>query len=133
FQAEVGIRDRNVTGVQTCALPIFIAALFPESAYSYFKRTILQHKHAIKQVASIIRGIFGRSTLIALRIGERISQPGINLPVSYQLLMVGKIGFQPIGLNITQIVCKKIVGIHLKVIVIGNLSAVGKYVIYEIG
>src|SRR5438067_6864688 len=26
FQAEDGIRDRNVTGVQTCALPIFHAA-----------------------------------------------------------------------------------------------------------
>src|SRR5699024_5757754 len=25
FQAEDGIRDRNVTGVQTCALPIFSA------------------------------------------------------------------------------------------------------------
>src|SRR5699024_11249800 len=25
FQAEDGIRDRNVTGVQTCALPIYIA------------------------------------------------------------------------------------------------------------
>src|SRR6266513_4323631 len=25
FQAEDGIRDRNVTGVQTCALPIFRA------------------------------------------------------------------------------------------------------------
>src|SRR5699024_4014882 len=25
FQAEDGIRDRNVTGVQTCALPIFLA------------------------------------------------------------------------------------------------------------
>src|SRR5699024_11341101 len=25
FQAEDGIRDRNVTGVQTCALPILIA------------------------------------------------------------------------------------------------------------
>src|SRR5207249_6949617 len=25
FPAEDGIRDRNVTGVQTCALPIFIA------------------------------------------------------------------------------------------------------------
>src|SRR5699024_6222812 len=25
FQAEAGIRDRNVTGVQTCALPIFDA------------------------------------------------------------------------------------------------------------
>src|SRR5699024_12042755 len=24
FQAENGIRDRNVTGVQTCALPIFV-------------------------------------------------------------------------------------------------------------
>src|SRR5699024_11944569 len=28
FQAEDGIRDRNVTGVQTCALPIFIYFLF---------------------------------------------------------------------------------------------------------
>src|SRR5699024_11383489 len=26
FQAEDGIRDRNVTGVQTCALPIWAAA-----------------------------------------------------------------------------------------------------------
>src|SRR5699024_11542701 len=28
FQAEDGIRDRNVTGVQTCALPIFVRLLF---------------------------------------------------------------------------------------------------------
>src|SRR5699024_11069013 len=27
FQAEDGIRDRNVTGVQTCALPIFTTVL----------------------------------------------------------------------------------------------------------
>src|SRR5699024_12131042 len=27
FQAEDGIRDRNVTGVQTCALPISVRAL----------------------------------------------------------------------------------------------------------
>src|SRR5699024_11732311 len=27
FQAEDGIRDRNVTGVQTCALPILMLAL----------------------------------------------------------------------------------------------------------
>src|SRR5699024_11288850 len=26
FQAEDGIRDRNVTGVQTCALPIYVSA-----------------------------------------------------------------------------------------------------------
>src|SRR5207249_8313199 len=28
FQAEDGIRDRNVTGVQTCALPIFNNLVF---------------------------------------------------------------------------------------------------------
>src|SRR5699024_11504945 len=28
FQAEDGIRDRNVTGVQTCALPIYSDRLF---------------------------------------------------------------------------------------------------------
>src|SRR5699024_11326619 len=30
FQAEDGIRDRNVTGVQTCALPICIDEVAPE-------------------------------------------------------------------------------------------------------
>src|SRR5690606_40216778 len=29
FQAEDGIRDFHVTGVQTCALPISVEALFP--------------------------------------------------------------------------------------------------------
>src|SRR5699024_12179792 len=28
FQAEDGIRDRNVTGVQTCALPIYRCSVF---------------------------------------------------------------------------------------------------------
>src|SRR3990167_5778805 len=28
FQAEVGIRDLTVTGVQTCALPIFLAVMW---------------------------------------------------------------------------------------------------------
>src|SRR5207249_6687395 len=30
FQAEDGIRDRNVTGVQTCALPIWTAFELPQ-------------------------------------------------------------------------------------------------------
>src|SRR5699024_11925667 len=30
FQAEDGIRDRNVTGVQTCALPISVPFLVPK-------------------------------------------------------------------------------------------------------
>src|SRR5699024_11823940 len=32
FQAEDGIRDRNVTGVQTCALPIFLICDEPTTA-----------------------------------------------------------------------------------------------------
>src|SRR5699024_12002602 len=31
FQAEDGIRDRNVTGVQTCALPIYVSPVTANS------------------------------------------------------------------------------------------------------
>src|SRR3712207_8638336 len=34
FQAEDGIRDIGVTGVQTCTLPIFVAAVAAESGQS---------------------------------------------------------------------------------------------------
>src|SRR5437762_14105937 len=33
FQAEDGIRDTSVTGVQTCALPIYVAVYDPQSAF----------------------------------------------------------------------------------------------------
>src|SRR5207249_5526080 len=33
FQAEDGIRDRNVTGVQTCALPIWATASSPRTRH----------------------------------------------------------------------------------------------------
>src|SRR5699024_11847198 len=41
FQAEDGIRDRNVTGVQTCALPIFTVSIsdvdqFPPDDFKEF-------------------------------------------------------------------------------------------------
>src|SRR5699024_11730065 len=40
FQAEDGIRDRNVTGVQTCALPIFLT--IPVSRVSFImSKTLL--------------------------------------------------------------------------------------------
>src|SRR5207249_7015760 len=41
FQAEDGIRDRNVTGVQTCALPIYIDE-FVESVRVVTPRGVLQ-------------------------------------------------------------------------------------------
>src|SRR5699024_11889474 len=37
FQAEDGIRDRNVTGVQTCALPIFFSKTDVERAWEWAK------------------------------------------------------------------------------------------------
>ena len=35
FQAEGGIRDYKVTGVQTCALPIYIASAFGNTSKQY--------------------------------------------------------------------------------------------------
>src|SRR5699024_11277740 len=35
FQAEDGIRDRNVTGVQTCALPIFVVGFVRGGDYAF--------------------------------------------------------------------------------------------------
>src|SRR5215510_16377148 len=43
FQAEDGIRDGHVTGVQTCALPIY--ALIQEAAYQSLLRTTRQQYH----------------------------------------------------------------------------------------
>src|SRR5207249_8624319 len=39
FQAEDGIRDRNVTGVQTCALPISLSRTYNEIGTSGFVRS----------------------------------------------------------------------------------------------
>src|SRR5699024_11581095 len=36
FQAEDGIRDRNVTGVQTCALPIYTSINFSTSFFPVY-------------------------------------------------------------------------------------------------
>src|SRR5699024_11644878 len=43
FQAEDGIRDRNVTGVQTCALPIFGSTNFGKEAQLYLHHDNQNH------------------------------------------------------------------------------------------
>src|SRR5699024_11340904 len=46
FQAEDGIRDRNVTGVQTCALPIFTRVSFADDIVGLGeKRITIDVKH----------------------------------------------------------------------------------------
>src|SRR5207248_6048046 len=51
FQAEDGIRDRTVTGVQTCALPI-LPAMMPSRASS--SRQV--HRHAAGCGAALLPG-----------------------------------------------------------------------------
>ena len=47
FQAEDGIRDWSVTGVQTCALPIYIIILGSTGFYSGKKTEVAKSKHRI--------------------------------------------------------------------------------------
>src|SRR5699024_11995523 len=50
FQAEDGIRDRNVTGVQTCALPIYVVRSVMGRPYA------LSVPHALPEVRRSLRG-----------------------------------------------------------------------------
>src|SRR5699024_11596058 len=55
FQAEDGIRDRNVTGVQTCALPIYddgYLTKFPGIGKKTAKQIILDLKGKLSDVDS---------------------------------------------------------------------------------
>src|SRR5699024_11904813 len=48
FQAEDGIRDRNVTGVQTCALPISLSlSLCLASARRPYRLSVMTHERTI--------------------------------------------------------------------------------------
>src|SRR5215204_5803407 len=51
FQAEDGIRDHCVTGVQTCALPIFSSALGRRVSKSTTGSGGIAHRNAIAEVS----------------------------------------------------------------------------------
>src|SRR5207249_6791605 len=81
FQAEDGIRDRNVTGVQTCALPIsdpmeVAADVFTrEDVCGHLHRigtTLLHGLHRLqRQHAELITGVSGIAEMCFLRSEER--------------------------------------------------------------
>src|SRR5256885_9074494 len=66
FQAEDGIRYYKVTGVQTCALPIFgipiafgIALFITELCPAWLKRPLATMIELLAAIPSIIYGIWG--------------------------------------------------------------------------
>src|SRR5699024_11223765 len=65
FQAEDGIRDRNVTGVQTCALPIFILG----GGYLLIVNSAL----AAVTIVGIVAGVlFAFGIWVNVRVGRRV-------------------------------------------------------------
>src|SRR5699024_12164444 len=59
FQAEDGIRDRNVTGVQTCALPICLATMCvgvgPRSAGEGSSSPVIIERHEDRMIIRLNR------------------------------------------------------------------------------
>src|SRR5699024_11450827 len=82
FQAEDGIRGRNVTGVQTCALPIFLLGTYALSAGYYDA-----YYGSAQKVRTLVQGDFSAafdqvdvlasptSPTVAFRLGEKIDDP----------------------------------------------------------
>src|SRR5699024_11623730 len=88
FQAEDGIRDRNVTGVQTCALPIFndatalvllrTAVAATAGAFSFWQAAG-DFAYAVA-VAVLIGAAVG---LLAVALRSRIDQPALTTAISF--------------------------------------------------
>src|SRR5207249_6544648 len=64
FQAEDGIRDRNVTGVQTCALPIYWTLVMDGVQYLTLKPSNLSSaSHSLVSSPRMCRAISVRTAL----------------------------------------------------------------------
>src|SRR5699024_5415733 len=77
FQAEDGIRDRNVTGVQTCALPICDLAVMAESARALtYRAAAMKDAGApmkdFKQAAAIAKLHATEAAVSATRIATQV-------------------------------------------------------------
>src|SRR5437763_974372 len=78
FQAEDGIRDTSVTGVQTCALPIYLAAaeelfLFL-AARAHVVRTVI--RPALEAGHVVLADRFELSRSEERRVGKECNRPG---------------------------------------------------------
>src|SRR5437868_13191609 len=76
FQAEDGIRDRNVTGVQTCALPISLNVELPMAHPKFHVERPHAHRVFFPDLVRRCRGIVGVDELAPDF--ERVWQFGIR-------------------------------------------------------
>src|SRR5690349_25058197 len=76
FQAEDGIRDLYVTGVQTCALPIFTVAAQANSASSADPAVGLRAVVALYRLAETLEAQIGRASC-----RERVEISGVAASV----------------------------------------------------
>src|SRR5687767_16036224 len=91
FQAEDGIRDKLVTGVQTCALPISLGA-----SASALRRTLLAESLLLCGAGAILGVLIARPMVSVLaRYASRFSVRALDLTVDASLLWVG------VGLAVT--------------------------------
>src|SRR5687767_6158394 len=85
FQAEDGIRDKLVTGVQTCALPISLGA-----SASALRRTLLAESLLLCGAGAILGVLIARPMVsILARYAARYSVRALDLTVDSSLLWVG--------------------------------------------
>src|SRR5699024_398934 len=66
FQAEDGIRDRNVTGVQTCALPIFFALCIKASVVPVHGWLARAYPATSPAVTALISGLHTKVAIYAI-------------------------------------------------------------------
>src|SRR5699024_12040939 len=59
FQAEDGIRDRNVTGVQTCALPILYKGMKAAAKEAFGNDSLTGRKIAVQGVGNVAYTLCG--------------------------------------------------------------------------
>src|SRR5438034_5967801 len=59
FQAEDGIRDHCVTGVQTCALPIWISSQVPHMMQAVLAELFSLPEQRVRVIAPDVGGSFG--------------------------------------------------------------------------
>src|SRR5699024_2928407 len=87
FQAEDGIRSRNVTGVQTCALPIWICIMAKQIIYGEDARKALQT--GIDKLADTVKitlGPKGRNVVLDKKYGAPlITNDGVTIAKEIEL------------------------------------------------